>query len=205
MNEQTVLHKYNINFITDTKNFVSTEELTLSVGFPYFDAHFGNINEHAKVGQTYYLRPFSEYNYDEHELTMWINCKSPVVHLNNNKVTDDVSFCGNIKLTHVFIKKEQHSHKTKTYYALVPHSKMTVNLTVINNTGLPLQGLHVHEGERGPNTLTGFGPICYFLWDTQYWRKEVPKYGAVPYNNAIAKTDFVLKNSNKVLQNYTQY
>jgi hypothetical protein len=40
---------------------------------------------------------------------------------------------------------------------------------VTNKTGLQLQGLHLHDGQRNGAGLIGFGKIVYFLFSSPEW------------------------------------
>ena len=124
----------------------------------------------APVGQTYYLRPLTTYDPTTKVLTIRANCSNYSILFNTNQVTTDVKYCGLIILTDV-----TYLHTSKKY-KIGANSTINVNLTVHNNTGLPLRGLHIHDGVN-KDGLTNFGPICYFLYNTSYWMQKKKIHG----------------------------
>ena len=186
--------KYHINVITDIINVLPKDKHKLSINGPYIDAHFGEINNENPVGQTYYLRPLSHYDKHKRELYMNVNCHSDTIFFNKNEVVSNVKFCGRIYISNVDFNGK--------HYSTNHNSMFDANLTVHNNTGLELRGLHVHDGIL-KNNMTIFGPICYFLYNTQYWmdKKDVKnkhRHGYVgpqplPADNVVPIKDYILK------------
>ena len=55
------MKEYRIKFKTALQNIESIKFHPLSKNGPYFDAHFGPLTSKTPVGQTYYIRSYSEY------------------------------------------------------------------------------------------------------------------------------------------------
>jgi hypothetical protein len=180
------LHKQmRIKFRTNMLNVVPIHQRVLSKNGPYFDAHFGKIDNKNPIGQTYYLRPITVYNPKTKILTIKLNKKQPTIHMNSNSVTNKVCYEGTIKITD--FQYEKHN----------PLSEISVDIIMYNNTGKRLIGLHIHEGEladKGPYAgFTNFGPILYFIRTTAYWnKKKSEKAFPLPEDDVTPITDFTL-------------
>jgi len=190
---ETVQNEYEIVFQTTTNNVLPVKEHLLSINGPYIDGHFGLINKHNPVGQTYYLRPLTKYYENKKVLSINVSCSNYSILFNKNQVTTDVKYCGSITLTDVTYLAHQKKYK------IGPNSMIDVNLTVHNATGSPLRGLHIHDGIN-KDGLTNFGPICYFLYNTYYWMDKKKKGGnpgptPLPAENVVARTNYVLQQS----------
>ena len=184
---------YDIKFSTVIANVLPKGVHLLSTDGPFIDAHFGKIDSSNPVGQTYFVRPLSQYDSVKKVLRIEIGCSNYTTHFNKNDITDKVGFCGTVVITDVTIKRSG----SKLTYIPGKDSRIRVDIAVHNDTGLPLRGLHIHDGKL-KDGLTGFGPISYFLFNTKYWNKHKTDLPApLPRNNVIPKTDFVLNNSLK--------
>tara|TARA_B100001093_G_C26575716_1_gene904923 strand:+ start:152 stop:751 length:600 start_codon:yes stop_codon:yes gene_type:complete len=141
----------------------------LTTNGPYLDFHLGEITDKAPVGQTYYFRPLDSYDVEKRTLTIYTTtCKSPVIHFNTNTPTDKIGCTGSIVISDVSMSKVVDGVKT---YTFGKESKCTSSLTIYNDTGLALQGFHVHDG-ASKNGATSFGPISLFLYTTKYWQDK---------------------------------
>ena len=160
---------YSICFEADTHSIMPKDGHKLTTDGPYFDFHLGDITDKAPVGQTYYFRPMDEYNSEDRTLTIYTaTCPGTTIHFNTNTPTDKIGCIGNIIITDVSISKPTDGVQT---YTFGKESQCTSTLTVINNTGLVLQGFHVHDGVD-KNGATTFGPISLFLYTTKYWQDK---------------------------------
>jgi hypothetical protein len=178
-----VLH---INFKTTIGNVAPISMRALSRNGPYVDAHFKNIDAKNPIGQTYYLRPITEYNGKTRVLTIKLNQLQPTVHMNTNTVSSDVCYNGTITITNF------------RYGGYNPNSVITASMTLHNGTGRELIGFHIHDGElvsKGKDSgFTNFGPIVYFLYTTAYWnKKKEEKAFPLPPNDVTPMTDFTLR------------
>lgn len=184
--------EYKINFKTSIKNLESIDFHPLSTDGPYFDAHFGTLNSKTPVGQTYYIRPITEYIKPcENNMKNGCGCGGkgegsikfilkdcfPSVYANKNSVSNDFRISGSVKI----YPFEWENYQAKIFN----NQEIEVNLTVKNNTGLEMKGFHIHDGQNHQG-LTSFGPISYFLYTTDEWCKL--------YNSSKKSVEFIKKN-----------
>ena len=145
-----------IKFRTNVHNVAPISMRSLSRNGPYIDAHFKDIDAKNPIGQTYYLRPVTNYNQETKVLTIKLNKQQPTVHMNTNSVSTNVFYDGTITITDFHYEKYN------------PDSVISASLTLHNRTGRDLIGFHIHDGElvpKGNNAgFTNFGPIIYFLF-----------------------------------------
>lgn len=205
---------YNIKFKTDIKYLQSEKFHPLSSNGPFFDAHFGSLTSKTPIGQTYYIRPLSEYtppcidnikseyscdSKNEGVIIFYLNECFPSIHANKNRVSKDFRINGSVKI----YPFEWENGLAKVFN----NQTIEVNLILKNNTGLEMKGFHIHDGVN-KNGLTGFGPISYFLYTTEDWIKNfnysqnsvnyIKKYLPLPPDNIIQKEpDYLLKQSKK--------
>ena len=191
------METYRMDFKTAIRNVLPRDKHLLSTEGPFIDAHFGTIDPDTPVGQTYFLRPLSRYNRSTKTLEINVNCSNYVTHFNTNKVTNEVAFCGQIIISDLKL----HKRGKDTVYEPGADSVIHVDFTVHNGTRththdgtpLPLRGFHIHDG-REHKGLTGFGPISYFLYNTEYWNRQKSLFPQpLPLGNVIPQTDFVLR------------
>lgn len=159
---------YNLQYRT-TANFLSSELFhPLSKNGPYIDIHLGSITKDAPIGQTYFIRPNSYIKNN----TLHIDIKKCELftHFNNNTITDNDKLWMEGKIIiYPFI---QHGCK----YCGTNNQIVSVNITLNNNTGFnKILGIHIHDGVRNDNGLTGFGPISYFLYTSYEWLEKFHK------------------------------
>ena len=178
-----------IQFKTHVREVAPLSEQTLSRNGPYLDLHVGEIDSTAPIGQTYYMRPVSVYNAKQKTLTITLSPDQPPVHMNSNRVSSDVWYSGQIKISD--FQYDQYN----------PDSKIEVDVKLHNGTGKKLVGLHVHDGKRienGPEEgFTNFGNIVYFLRTTPYWlRKKQESSFPLPENDVTPQTAFTLRGEN---------
>ena len=167
--------EYNIEHKANVSTLSSTKFHALTTNGPYIDAHFGPLTKKTPVGQTYYARPLTEYippckNKKKHgcgcggkgDGCLKINIKDciPFVHAQGNVVTQDLKVSGKIT-----ISPFEWDHNVAKIF---PDQIINTNIRVKNFTGLPMQGLHIHDGVN-KGLLTAFGPISYFLYTTREW------------------------------------
>lgn len=185
------METYHMEFSTLIDNVLPNDNYHLSINGPFIDAHFGQINKSAPVGQTYFLRPLSHYNSSTKSLEINVNCSNYTTYFNKNKITEDVSFCGKVMISDV----ELGNRGKDVVYVPSRGSVINVNMTCYSKIGLPLRGLHIHDG-KVHNNMTGFGPIAYFLYNTKYWNKQKTIMPfPLPLSNVIPQTDYVLQHS----------
>ena len=91
--------KVNIKFKTTWSSLAPISKRSLSKNGPYVDVHFKNIDAQNPIGQTYYLRPVTNYNSQKKLLTIHLNKKQPTVHMNTNTVSEQVLYSGSIKIS----------------------------------------------------------------------------------------------------------
>lgn len=177
----------------------------LSTNGPFLDLHFGPLNEDTPVGVTYYVRPLTRYTPPcKRRLFAGCGCggkgagsvvfavaaEQRLVCFNTNSVSDAVTVEGQIVLS-PFEWKDDGS----TSAPPAVDQRVSASLKVSNRTGLVLQGLHVHDGQRSPAGLTGFGKIVYFLYSSRAWSE---RYNATPQSLAWAKAHCPLPADNVV-------
>ena len=159
--------EYNIKFKAPVAALSSTQFHALSKNGPYLDAHFGPLTKKTPVGQTYYARPLSNYippdSKQDGALLISIKDCIPFVHAQGNEVTQDLEVSGHIKISP--FKWEKGVAK------IFPNQIIQTKLRVKNFTGLPMQGLHIHDGVN-KGLMTAFGPISYFLYTTPTWSRR---------------------------------
>ena len=175
----------NIKFKTTMTNLAPISKRALSRNGPYIDAHFKNIDSKNPIGQTYYLRPVSNYNSKTKTLTIHLNKTQPTVHMNSNSVSEKVLYSGTIKIYGF------------QYGKYNPNSIVDVNMTLYNKTGKDLIGFHIHDGEmitKKPYAgFTNFGPIVVFLYTTLYWNKKKEESAfPLPSDDVTPMTNFTL-------------
>ena len=176
----------NIKFKTVMKNLAPISKRSLSKNGPYIDAHFINIDSKNPIGQTYYLRPVTNYNSTSKILTIHLNTKQPTIHMNSNSVSNKVLYSGTIKIYGF------------QYGKYNPRAIVEVNITLHNKTGRDLIGFHIHDGEMVTKKpylgFTNFGPIVVFLYTTKYWDKKKKESAfPLPPNDVTPMTDFTLR------------
>lgn len=198
---------YKVNFVAPLEDVQSVKFHPLTTNGPFIDAHFGPLNEKTPAGQTYYIRPLTEYTppckhgkksgcgcggKGDGCLTMKLKECYPAVHANTNTVSTDFSVSGTIKVTPF----EWQGNVAKVF----PNQKIEANTTVKNKTGLKMKGYHVHDGQN-KNGLTSFGPISYFLYTTSTWQ-NLPntKYSPLPPNNVALKNPTPLLKYSKSIE-----
>ena len=194
---------YKIKLTEKYENLQSIKFHPLTTNGPYIDAHFGPLTEKTPVGQTYFIRPETEYvppckngkkngcgcgGKDQGYLLIKLQSCYPSVHANTNSVSTDFSVSGNIKISPF----QFNGNVAKVF----PNQKIVCNINVKNKTGLQMQGLHIHDGQL-KNGLTSFGPISYFLYTTPVWNdryntsaksvKFAKKYAPLPPQNIAPK------------------
>ena len=177
--------KVNIKFKTTWSFLAPISKRSLSKNGPYVDAHFKNIDAKNPIGQTYYLRPVTQYNSQKKLLTIHLNKKQPTVHMNTNTVSEQVLYSGSIKISNF------------QYGKYNDNAVVDVDLTLYNKTGRALIGFHIHDGEmatKKPYTgFTNFGPIVVFLYTTVYWNKKKEESAfPLPANDVTPMTNFTL-------------
>ena len=180
--------EYTIKHTAPVETLSSVKFHTLTKNGPYIDAHFGPLTKKTPVGQTYYARPLSEYippckNGKKEgcgcggkgEGCLKINIKDcfPFVHAQGNEVTKDLEVSGKITIQPFKWNGDQ--------AVVFPNQIIDTNLKVKNYTGLPMQGLHIHDGVN-KGLMTAFGPISYFLYTTKAWSNR--------YNMSQASQEF---------------
>jgi hypothetical protein len=131
---------------------------------PFVAVHLGTINKEDQSGHSYYVRPYSEYKSKEKRLIIYLNNDQYPVYKNKNIVSPDILFSGKIIIDNFEYNKPN------------PSQTINVDIQVINNTGRPIRGIHIHDGLVKDKNFTFYGKICYFLYTTKYW--------------AIKKTEF---------------
>jgi len=73
---------------------------------------------------------------------------------------------------------------------------------VHNETGLPVRGFHVHDGEVVPGGkykgFTNFGPIVFFLKTSDYWARRAAELSdfPLPLPVALPNTDYLSRRRN---------
>ncbi len=213
------MEEFKIKFKTDIDNLQSINFHPLSQNGPFFDAHLGDFSTKMPVGQTYYLRPISEFTppckkkmkegcgcggKGEGNIKFSLKESFPSTHANTNTISNDFKLNGSVKICPF--------NWDKTGIAqMFPNQKIDVNLTVKNNTGLTMKGFHIHDGQN-KNGLIGFGPISYFLYTTPTWihyfntskksRNYIDKNLPLPYDNIVQKNhDFLMEEYKKISTN----
>ena len=169
------MKEYKVSFSLPFQDVQSLKFHPLSTNGPYLDAHFGPLNKDTPVGQTYFIRPVTTYTPPcKHGLKQGCGCggkgdgcltiKSlkcfPSIHANTNTVSTDFAITGNAKISPF----EWVDNKAKIFSKQI----LDVNFTVYNDTGLTMQGFHIHDGQNKKG-LTSFGPISYFMYTTAEW------------------------------------
>ena len=177
--------KVNIKFKTTWSSLAPISKRSLSKNGPYIDAHFKHIDAKNPIGQTYYLRPVTQYNSQKKLLTIHLNKKQPTVHMNTNTVSDQVLYTGIIRINNF------------QYGKYNDNAIVDVDLTLYNKTGKELIGFHIHDGDmatKKPYTgFTNFGPIVVFLYTTAYWNKKKEESAfPLPSNDVTPMTNFTL-------------
>jgi len=159
--------EYRINHTASVETLSSVKFHALTKNGPYIDAHFGPLTPKTPVGQTYYARPLSNYippdSKQDGALLISIKDCIPFVHAQGNEVTQDLEVSGHIKISP--FKWEKGVAK------IFPNQIIQTKLRVKNFTGLPMQGLHIHDGVN-KGLMTAFGPISYFLYTTPTWSRR---------------------------------
>jgi len=209
------MKEYKINYKTSVENLESINFHALTKNGPYFDAHFGPLTSKTPVGQTYFIRSYTEYYPScKNNLKNGCGCGGknggiikftlkdcfPAVHANSNTVSDKFRITGTVKI-HPF---EWNGNIAK----VIPNQVVEVDLVVKNLTNLAMQGFHIHDGQN-KNGLTSFGPISYFLYTTPEWQKVynsskksqdfAKKNAPLPPNNiALKNNKYLLKQSNNI-------
>ena len=189
----------NLRYKTDISNLQSVEFHPLSKNGPFIDAHFGPLTDKMPVGQTYYIRPLTEYMPPcENNLVRGCGCGGkgdgyikfnlnkcfPSTHFNTNSTSTDFSIDGEITISPFEWDKQGVAKK-------FDKQTIDVNLNIINNTGLELSGFHIHDGVT-KNTMAGFGKISYFLttsseWQNRYNIDNPSVIGPLPHTNMVLK------------------
>ena len=196
--------EYTINFQAPVSKLSSAQFHALTKNGPYLDAHFGPLTSKTPVGQTYYARPLSE-SYcpcvnktkqgcgcgGKDNGILKINIKScmPFIHAQTNTVTNDLKVLGTIN-----ISPFEWNGKTAKIF---PDQIIDVNIKIKNYTGLPMQGLHIHDGVN-KGLMTAFGPISYFLYTTKAWSR---RYNMSKTSQEFSKSYSPLPSSNTAIIN----
>ena len=195
---------YNIKFNTNYENIQSLEFHPLSKNGPYFDAHFGELNNKTPVGETYYIRPTTQFTKPcKNKMKEGCGCGGkgdgsikfiikecfPSVHSNNNSVSTDFAIDGKVEI-------KPFDWGKNGIAKVFSNQKVKTDLKVINKTGKKMQGFHIHDGQLN-NGLTSFGPISYFLYSSPEWQKLyntskesmefTEKYAPIPHSNIVLK------------------
>jgi len=170
--------EYLISYKAPVSQLSSTQFHALTHNGPYIDAHFGPLTKKTPVGQTYYVRPLTEYfppcknnvkegcgcgGKGDGQLKIQIKDCIPFIHAQTNQVCEDIKVNGIIKI----YPFEWNGNSAK----ILPNQIVDVNIKVKNYTNLVMQGLHIHDGIN-KGGLTSFGPISYFLYTTPAWQKR---------------------------------
>ena len=115
-----------------------------------------------------------------------MNKDQQTVHKNTNEVSKDILFEGKIVI--------ENFEYDKGNLDQIIH----VNMKVINNTGLPMRGMHIHNGLLKDMEFTFYGKIAYFLFSTKYWKeKKTEFHKKVPLAKILPATNFIVKLSEK--------
>ena len=146
--------EFHIKYKTPDNILTSTQFHALTQNGPYIDAHFGYLTKKTPVGQTYYTRPITEYippcinnkkqgcgcgGKDKGILKINIKSCMPFIHAQTNTVSNDLKVLGTIN-----ISPFEWNGKTAKIF---PDQIIDVNIKIKNYTGLPMQGLHIHDGK----------------------------------------------------------
>jgi len=189
-----MVQKLHINFKVPVLMLQSLKFHPLTTKGPFLDAHFGELNKITPVGETYYIRPITKYIQPCKKLLksgcgcggkgvgyIEFNFKNcfPATHFNTHSISTNFKVNGIITI----FPFEWNSNGTAKFFK---DQIITVNVQIENNTGLPLQGLHIHDGLT-KDTMTGFGKISYFLYTTVAWNKR--------YNNSEKSKKWAKKNA----------
>ena len=176
---------YTFRYTVPASSMVSMTQHMLSKKGPFIDAHLGPLTPATPIGQTFYIRPITTYNAAKKSLYISLQSCSHTTHFNNNTITDKLQVKGTIRIA-------PFEWDAKGVARKFPNQKLYVNVKVKNGTGLPLQGLHIHDGQL-KGGLVGFGPICYFLGTSQAWLDKyntgnaawIKKHGPLPMANLV--------------------
>ena len=200
----------NLKYKTTLDNLQSSIFHPLSKNGPFIDAHFGPLTDNNPVGQTYYIRPITQYIPPcENNLKEGCGCGGkgegrikfilkkcfPSTHFNTNSTSQNFSLDGEIEIS-PFEWDENGLAK------IFKEQNVDVNLKITNNTGLELVGLHIHDGVN-KGTMAGFSEISYFLttsskWQNRYNIKKPKVKGPLPHNNMVLKNPIFLMNHTKI-------
>ena len=181
-------------FTIDAQRLVSHVPHMLTRDGPYIDAHFGILDEATPVGFTYSMRPYTKAvepcrqrhvngcgcgGKGEGGLELVLHRDCPFTNFNDNMVSRAVQIEGTL---------------------IIPaegSGTVSADISLYNATGLPLQGLHVHDGQKNKDGLTGFGKICYFIFASKEWNERyntsedsvswAAKYAPLPPGNLAPK------------------
>ncbi len=209
------MEELKIKFKTEINNLQSIKFHPLSKNGPFFDAHLGDFSTKMPIGQTYYIRPFTEFIPPckkkmkegcgcggKGEGTIKFSLKEcfPTTHANTNSICDDFKLKGSVKISPFNWDKDGIAVEFSNQI-------IEVNLIIKNKTGLEMKGFHIHDGQM-KDGLVGFGPISYFLYTGPTWIKYfnnskksisyIEKYLPLPYDNIIQKDhNFLIEESKK--------
>ena len=176
---------YTFRYTVPASSMVSMTQHMLTKKGPFIDAHLGPLTPATPIGQTFYIRPVTTYNASKKTLHISLQSCSHTTHFNNNTITDKLQVKGTIRIA-------PFEWDAKGVAKKFANQKLYVNVKVRNKTGLPLQGLHIHDGQL-KDGLVGFGPICYFLGSSQNWLDVyntdnaawIKKHGPLPMANLV--------------------
>ena len=156
----------------------STTFHPLSTNGPFLDLHFGPLDEQTPVGVTFYAHPLTTYTLPcrsripagcgcggkgEGTVTFSVSEAQRFVCFNDKTVSDAVAVEGVIRIAPFEWKGDGNAAPAADAQIV------SASLTITNRTGLQLQGVHLHDGQRNAAGLTGFGKIVYFLFSSPEW------------------------------------
>ena len=111
--------------------------------------------------------------------------KQPTIHKNDNKISKDILFSGNIVIDNF------------EYNKCSEEQIVYVNMKVLNNTELHLHSVNIHNGIMRDKEFSFYGKISYFLFSTKYWIKKKREFHKYPLSKLLPATNFILKLSER--------
>ena len=170
------------------KYITSLSPTHLSKNGPYIVAHLGRINKDNIDGQVYYARPFTTYNKQHKRLIIIMDKDQLSVYKNNNEVTGDIAFEGQIIIDNF------------EYGRSIMEQVLYADIRILNNTGSKLRGIHINNGVLEERKFPFFGKIAYFLFSSKYWMEKKKEFHkrSIPVKKLLPATNFILNVSKKI-------